>query len=75
GAFQRIKMALTTEPVLRAPDFSCPFLLQMDASDRGLGAVLSQVQEGEEHPILYISRKLVPAERNYATVEKEALAI
>ncbi|KAL0149347.1 hypothetical protein M9458_055385 [Cirrhinus mrigala] len=74
-AFQRIKQALTTEPVLRAPDFNCPFLLQTDASDTGLGAVLSQVQEGEEHPIVYISRKLSQAERNYAAVEKEALAI
>ncbi len=74
-AFQRIKSALTEEPILRAPDFSCPFLLQTDASETGLGAVLSQVQEGEEHPILFISRKLTPAEKNYATVEKEALAI
>ncbi len=74
-AFQRIKEALTSEPVLRAPDFSCPFLLQTDASDMGLGAVLSQIQEGEEHLLLYISRKLTPAERNYATVEKEALAV
>ncbi|KAI2652407.1 Retrovirus-related Pol polyprotein from transposon 17.6 [Labeo rohita] len=74
-ALARIKTALTTTPVLRAPDFGCPFLLQTDASDTGLGAVLSQVQEGEEHPIIYISRKLSPAERNYATVEKEALAI
>ncbi|KAL0192714.1 hypothetical protein M9458_011010, partial [Cirrhinus mrigala] len=73
--FQRIKTALTSEPVLRAPDFSCPFLLLTDASDTGLGAVLSQVQEGEEHPILYISRKMIPAKRNYAAVEKEALAI
>ncbi len=74
-AFQKIKEALTSEPILRAPDFSCPFLLQTDASDTGLGAVLSQVQEGEEHPVLYISKKLTPAERNYATVEKEALAV
>jgi hypothetical protein len=74
-AFRKIKKALTSDPVLRAPDFSCPFLLQTDASDTGLGAVLSQVQGGEEHPVLYISRKLTPAERNYATVEKEALAI
>ncbi|KAI2645697.1 Retrovirus-related Pol polyprotein from transposon 17.6 [Labeo rohita] len=74
-ALTRIRTALTSAPVLRAPDFSCPFLLQTDASDSGLGAVLFQVQEGEEHPILYISRKLSPAERNYATVEKEALAI
>ncbi len=70
-----MKTALTSEPVLRAPDFSGPFLLQTDASDTGLGAVLSQIQEGEEHPVLYISRKLTSAERNYETVEKEALAI
>ncbi len=74
-AFRRVKHALTEEPVLRAPDFGCPFLLQTDASETGLGAVLSQVQEGEEHPVLYISRKLTKAERNYATVEREALAI
>ncbi len=74
-AFRNIKEALTSEPILRAPDFSCPFLLQTDASDTGLGAVLSQVQGGEEHPVLYISRKLSPAERNYTTVEKEALAV
>ncbi|XP_073699461.1 uncharacterized protein [Garra rufa] len=74
-AFTRIKEALTTEPVLRAPDFGCPFLLQTDASDTGLGAVLSQVQEGEEHPVMYISRKLSQAEKKYAAVEKEALAI
>ncbi|KAL0186488.1 hypothetical protein M9458_018158, partial [Cirrhinus mrigala] len=61
--------------VLRAPDFNCPFLLQTDASDTGLGAVLSQVRDGEEHPATYISRKLTPAETRYAAVEKEALAI
>ncbi|KAL0148983.1 hypothetical protein M9458_055787 [Cirrhinus mrigala] len=74
-ALARIRTALTSAPALRAPDFSCPFLLQTDTSDSGLGAVLSQVQEGEKHPILYISRKLSPAEKNYATVEREALAI
>ncbi|KAI2644391.1 Retrovirus-related Pol polyprotein from transposon 17.6 [Labeo rohita] len=54
-ALRDIKTALTTEPVLRAPDFNCPFLLQTDASDTGLGAVLSQVRGGEEHPMMYIS--------------------
>ncbi len=73
-AFQRVKAALTSEPVLRAPDFNCPFLLQTDASNTGLGAVLSQVQDGDEHPVIYISRKLTPAEQRYAAVEKEALA-
>uniref|UniRef100_A0A8C1LU18 Gypsy retrotransposon integrase-like protein 1 n=1 Tax=Cyprinus carpio TaxID=7962 RepID=A0A8C1LU18_CYPCA len=74
-AFQQVKSALTTEPVLRAPDFTCPFLVQTDASDTGLGAVLSQVQDGEEHPVIYISRKLTPTEQRYAAVEKEALAV
>ncbi len=74
-AFQQVKAALTSEPLLRAPDFGCPFLLQTDASDTGLGAVLSQVVDGEEHPVIYISRKLTPAEIRYATVEKEALAV
>ncbi len=74
-AFQEVKTALTSEPVLRAPDFNRPFLLQTDASDTGLGAVLSQVQDGEEHPVVYISRKLSPAEQRYAAVEKEALAV
>ena len=41
----------------------------------GLGAVLSQLRDAEEHPVTYISRKLLPNERNYSTVEKEALAI
>ncbi len=61
-------------PNFWAPDFNCPFLLQTDASNTGLGAVLSQVQDGEEHPVIYISRKLTPAEQRYAAVEKEALA-
>ncbi len=73
--FQQVKAALTSEPLLRAPDFGCPFLLQTDASDTGLGAVLSQVVDGEEHPVIYISLKLTPAERRYATVEREALAV
>ena len=56
-------------------DFAKPFLLHTDASQVGLGAVLSQVIEDEEHPVLYISRKLLKHEKNYATVEKEALAV
>uniref|UniRef100_A0A8C1RIA6 ribonuclease H n=1 Tax=Cyprinus carpio TaxID=7962 RepID=A0A8C1RIA6_CYPCA len=74
-AFRRIKAALTSEPVLRAPDFNCPFLLQTDASNTGLGAVLSQVQDDEEHQVVYISRKLSTTEQRYTAVEKEALAV
>ena len=64
------------DPILRNPDFSRPDVLQTDASDRGVGAVLSQTdQHGEEHPIGYFSRKLLPREERYSTVEKECLAI
>lgn len=50
-AFERLKGALCRTPVLRAPDFSKTFRMAADASARGLGAVLSQEFEGEEHPI------------------------
>ncbi len=58
-----------------SPNFDLPFLLQTDASDRGLGAVLAQVVGGEERPVLYLSRKLSKRETRYSTVEKECLAI
>ena len=52
------------------------FTVQTDASDQGVGAVLSQQEDdGEEHPIAYFSRKQLPREEKYATVEKECLAI
>lgn len=58
------------------PDFNLPFTLQTDASDKGVGAVLSQISgEGQEHPVAYWSRKLLDREQRYATVEKECLAI
>ncbi|XP_039513052.1 uncharacterized protein LOC120468602 [Pimephales promelas] len=73
-AFTQIKAALCGGPLLHAPDFSLPFILQTDASDRGLGAVLSQ-EVGGERPVLYISRKLSKRETMYSTIEKECLAI
>ncbi|XP_058236610.1 uncharacterized protein LOC131346886 [Hemibagrus wyckioides] len=75
GRGEELKAALASRPVLRNPDFQLPFTLHTDASETGLGAVLSQVFEGEEHPVLYTSRKLTPAEKNYAAVEQEALPI
>ncbi|XP_014880742.1 trace amine-associated receptor 4-like [Poecilia latipinna] len=55
--------------------FAKDFLLQTDASEKDLGAVLLQGPPEDQHPVAYISRKLLPRERRYATVEKEALAI
>ncbi|XP_065416479.1 uncharacterized protein LOC135974099 [Chrysemys picta bellii] len=75
AAFQTLQKCLCQEPVLYSPDFKRPFILQTDASGVGLGAVLSQEVEGKDHPVVYLSRKLFPRERNYAVVEKEALAV
>ncbi|XP_067236718.1 uncharacterized protein [Chanodichthys erythropterus] len=58
-----------------APGQAGGYQIPTDASDRGLGAVLSQEIEGEERPVLYISRKLSKREAKYSTVEKECLAI
>ena len=75
-AFVELKRRLTSPPVLKSPDLSRPFILQTDASERGIGAVLSQTTtKGDEHPIAYYSRKLLPREEHYAVVEKECLAI
>ena len=75
-AFEDLKQSLCTSPILRSPDFTQPFILQTDASDRGVGAVLSQLDDEEqEHPIAYFSKKLLPREERYSTVEKECLAI
>ena len=74
-AFDGIKNALCGETVLFAPNFDLPFSLQTDASDRGLGAVLTQQVEDADRPVLYLSRKLSEREGRYSTVEKECLAI
>ena len=75
-ALGHLKKALCSRPVLHSPDFTKQFVLQTDASDRGVGAVLSQQDDmGEEHPIAYFSRKLLPREERYSTIEKECLAI
>ena len=75
-AFQELKRRLCMAPVLQSPDFSRPFVLQTDASDRGVGAVLAQQDENNcDHPVAYFSRKLRPREQRYSTVEKECLAI
>ena len=75
-AFNELKARLCQPPVLSSPDFGKPFILQTDASNKGIGAVLSQKDEaGEEHPVAFYSRKLLPREERYSTVEQECLAI
>jgi hypothetical protein len=75
NAFQNLKGKLTSQPILQYPDFSKEFILTTDASNQGLGAVLSQGETGKDLPIAYASRNLNKAEKNYTTSEKELLAI
>lgn len=75
-AFDRLVEALSSNPVLQGPDYSKKFCLQTDASNRGIGAVLSQMgEDGCDRPVAYYSRKLLSREKNYAAVDKECLAI
>ncbi|GFW63845.1 retrovirus-related Pol polyprotein from transposon 297 [Trichonephila clavipes] len=75
NAFEELKTRLSKNPVLYNPDFTKPFIIQCDASNLGIGVVLSQVCENEEHPIMFLSKKLSLAEQQYSTTEKECAAI
>ncbi|KAK3507516.1 hypothetical protein QTP70_028076 [Hemibagrus guttatus] len=76
-AFLQLKDRFTTAPILRHPDPELPFVVEVDASCSGIGAVLSQ-RHGEPrklHPCAFHSRKLTAAERNYDVGSRELLAI
>ena len=76
AAFDKLKQLLCSAPILCYPDFDREFILQTDASDVGLGAVLSQIDKsGNENVVAYASKTLSPREKNYSTTEKEAFAI
>ena len=74
-AFDALKEALTTAPILAYPDFTKPFKLHTDASGAGLGAVLYQEFDGKEHVIAYASRGLKASEKNYPAHKLEFLAL
>lgn len=74
-AFIELKQCLSNAPVLSQPDFTRPFYIQCDASIVGVGSVLFQIMEdGEEHPIAFYSKKLNSAQRNYSITELECYA-
>ena len=76
AAFGKLKELLVTPPVLKVIEPEKPYILQTDASELGLGAVLSQLGDNSgEHPVAFASRKLLPREKNYSVIEKECLAI
>lgn len=75
-AFEAVKSLLCSDPVLSAPDYSRSFKLDVDASATGAGAVLLQDDvQGVEHPVAYFSKKFLPYQLHYSTIEKEALAL
>ena len=74
-AFEALKRILSTAPVLRLPDFSKEFIVNTDASDVAIGAVLQQDFGRGLQPIAYDSRKLTDAERRYSTYDRELLAV
>ena len=75
-AFDHLKAACLQPPILAFPDFDKPFLLEMDASGKGLGAVLSQKQaDGWYHPFAYASHVMNETEQRYHSNKQEFLAL
>jgi hypothetical protein len=74
-AFRSLKTRLISHPILRYPDYSREFILMTDASNEGVGAVLSQGEIGKDLPVAFASRSLNKTEKNYSTREKKLLAI
>ncbi len=75
-AFDTLKQALITAPVLAYPDFAKPFVVATDASEKAISAVRSQKDEnGREYTIHYVSHALNDVEKNYSTYKRERLAI
>jgi transposase InsO family protein len=76
AAFEKIKVLLVSSPTLRFPDFTREFIICCDASDCGLGVILSQVDEdGKEYVVSYGSRALSKEEKNYSVSERECLSV
>lgn len=75
AAFKRLKECLVSAPILSCPDYDKAFEVHTDASNYGVGAMLTQTIDGKEHPIAYMSKSLSAAEKNYSITERETLAV
>ena len=74
-AFNTLKQALSSAPILGYPMAEGQYILDIDASNFAIGGVLSQVQDGEEREITYGNKSLKKPERNYCVTRRELLAI
>ena len=74
-AFQKLKQAVRTAPVLVLPNHELSFVVHTDASGFAVGACLSQDQGNGLQPVCFMSKKMLPAERNYPIHEQELLAV
>ena len=75
ASFDKLKCSLLSNPVLKLPEIGKEFVLRTDASNVGIGAALMQERDGKLCPVSYASRKLLPREQNFSTIERECLAI
>ncbi|KAK3509828.1 hypothetical protein QTP70_012502 [Hemibagrus guttatus] len=75
-AFNKLKCRFTSAPILILPNPEIPFTVEVDASDVGVGAVLSQRgADNKLHPCAFLSHRLTPTERNYHVGDRELLAV
>lgn len=74
-SFNSLRQALICAPVLAFPTEAGEYILDTDASNYGIGGVLSQLQNGEERVIAYCSRALRPSQRRYCTTKREMLGV
>jgi len=74
-AFQHLKEVCASEPVLKMPDWTKPFVMHTDVSGYALGVVIAQEHTDGMHPVAFHSRSLLPAERNYDVHDRELAGI
>lgn len=74
-SFEQLKTILTSQPILKLPDFNRPFTLQTDGSGTGLGVQLAQEYDGDLYPVAFASRPLNKHEKNRSALELECLAV
>lgn len=71
SAFEPLKVAVSSRPVLRVPDPTKQFILKTDASETGMEVVLMREHDGLLHPIAYASKQFLPHEQKYSTIQRQ----